>query len=258
MDQIRNLDTEFFKSIASPIVIYTDSELKDKISNLRHPFPIEIIVLDNIWDLMEELEKERNRFYLDNYFNVQHRIDRENEIHNADLYAIWNLKSYMTKKVADRNPFNSSLFIYADAGGWREGITPDWPNILYATHLKRILKDRVLFGQINPVEENPESDWVDIIEGGFFAGSKIAINSFFDSFWNIHDELMDKGKFIGKDQKMMQIYALVRNKKQVVRLKTWDLNCTKTLDQWFFFINFLAFDSQYFCQNNRDSLLINL
>lgn len=248
----------FLKSVNSPLVIYTDFESQDKIKEIRGFLPIDLVLYNSIWDQMKELEKERNRSYVENYQNVQPQIDREEKIHSSELYAIWNLKSFMTKKVALRNPFNSSFFIYADAGAWREGITSEWPNIFFAKDLKNMLKDRILFSQIADTEQYPESDWVDIFEGGFFAGNREAIVNFSDSFWNIHDELLDKGHFIGKDQKIMNIYAIQKNRDRVVRLRTWNVSCSRNYDPWFFFIKFLGFATQFNCQDKRESLLINL
>lgn len=118
-----NWTSQFLQSVSSPVVMYTDYISREKILKKRYPFPIHLILVDNIWQVMSQLEKDRNKSYIDNYLKVQIEIDPEKEVHNSNLYAIWNLKSFMVKNVIKKNPFNSSFFIYADAGAWRESNT---------------------------------------------------------------------------------------------------------------------------------------
>lgn len=248
----------FLKSVSSPIVMYTDSESYKMILRMRSSLPIKLIIVNNIWDMMKKLEVERNREYIDNYMNRQNEIDPEKNIHNPNLYAIWNLKSYVTELVSRDNPFKSSFFMYVDAGAWRKGLTPNWPDTGFVKHVNNLLKDRILFGQINKIEDDPYSTKSDIIEGGFFSGSKNAIKKLSENFYDLHDEFLDKGLFIGKDQLMMKIMALVRNKMDIVRLETWDLTCDRIIDEWFFFIDFFSIENNYPCKNQREDLLINL
>jgi hypothetical protein len=190
------------KSVHSPMVIFTDENSKNFILNirLRMNFKTKIIIYDNIWKIMNELEAIRNISYLNDYLTKQNYLDPEKSIHNSNLYAIWNLKSYLSYKIAQENPFNSSFFIYTDIGAWREEIIPYWPNNNFIHLLVSRLKDRILFGQINEIEEqkiNHDNINYDIIEGTFFAGSKKAIEKFYSNFYKIHDKRLKDGIFIG-------------------------------------------------------------
>lgn len=238
--------------------MYTDNESEEMILKIRHPLPIKIVKVGNIWEIMNQLEIERKRKYIYNYMNKQQELDREKHLHNPNLYAIWNLKSFMTELVTRENPFGSSFFIYADAGAWRSGKTPNWPNIHFVKQTENILNDRILFGQISANEADPYSAKSDIIEGGFFAGSVKAIKKLSQNFYDIHDKLMDNGKFIGKDQLMMKVMAFGKNKNDVVRLRTWGLECENKINNWFFFIDYFSDDYNFNCKNERDSLLLNL
>jgi hypothetical protein len=253
------------KSVHSPMVIFVDEQSKNFILNirLRMNFKTKIIVYDNIWKIMNELEVSRNISYLNNYLIKQNKLDPEKYIHNSNLYAIWNLKSYLCNKIVQENPFNSSFFIYTDIGAWRNEMIPYWPNNNFISSLVLKLNDRILFGQVNEVKEkNINYDHVnsDIIEGTFFAGSKKAIEKFYFNFYKIHDKRLKDGIFIGKDQITMNIYAFLDDKKNdVVRLRTWDLNCTyKNGNKWFFYQYYFALNEFYNCLDDKIFLLINL
>ena len=91
--------------------------------------------------------------------------------------------------------------------------------------------------------------------GGFFAGSASAIKTAYENFYNLHDEWMDKGIFIGKDQLIMGEMAFVRNKNSIARLRTTNLNCSIKYNRWFFYQYYLARDNEYICSENRLSII---
>lgn len=247
----------FLKSVSSPIVLFTDPNSENMILKARGNLPIHLNIYKDIWAVMNLLEIERNRNYTNNYKIYQYQIDPENYRHNPDLYAIWNLKTFMTYYASKENIFNSNFFIYADAGGWREDdLIHDWPNIYAVKQINSILFDRILFSQIDKTVRNIYSPSSDIIEGGFFAGSKKAIQTFYNLFYDLHDKLWDKGWFIGKDQRMMNILTFDKAKKLIVRIRTWGFKCTKNYDPWFFFIYYFANKQDYNCNQERIQLLI--
>ena len=153
------------------------------------------------------MELERNRTYLNTYFNVQNSLDPEKDIHNPNLYAIWNLKSFIVSKAADKNIYKSKYFIYSDSGAWRQGIFPSWPDIQFIKNIENLLKDRILFAQIYETYDKSSFAVVNLIEGTFFMGTKNAISLFKDEFWRLHDLRMDQGLFIGKYQTIMNLIA---------------------------------------------------
>ena len=114
---------------------------------------------------------------------------------------------------------------------------------------------RILFGQITNrnQEKSIQFPAVNWIGGGFFMGSKIALNNFENAFWRIHDKRFDEGLFIGKDQTIMNIIAL-NLPQSIVKLNTWDIDCD--LDVWFFYQYFFASDQFYKCKLPKEKLLI--
>ncbi len=127
----------------------------------------------------------------------------------------------MNKIANALNPFNLDFFIYIDAGSFRKKIYSNWPNEEFIEILKFKLKDRILFGSINPYNEISYSPNKDCIEGTIFAGSKIALKNLYDRFYQIHDERLNKGLFIGKEQIIYNIIAFEKNKNLTIKLKTY-------------------------------------
>ena len=120
-----------------------------------------------------------------------------------------------------------------------------------------MIKDKILFGQISKWNSDKSSSFpvINLIEGGFYLGTKEAINNFETNFWEIHDERFDKGLFIGKDQIIMNIISSTKSN-ETVRLQTWNLNCKNTIDFWFFYQYFLSSNQFYECIQPREQLLI--
>jgi hypothetical protein len=178
-----------------------------KLNKSRAFLATKFYLVEDIWTVMKELEVERNKSYTSNYLNKQNSLDPEKTIHNPNLYAVWNLKSYTVNKVAKENPFGSEFFIFTDAGAWRRAQPlKNWPNTAFISQtLAPWLNNRILFGQIGTFDLFSEHK--NIIEGTFFAGSQKAIFDFYERHFEIHDSRMKRGFFVGKDQTIMNLLA---------------------------------------------------
>ena len=190
----------------SPLVMFIDRTSFDKYNQLRRQVfqhdnrlnrdKTAFFVYESIWTLVEELQLERNRTYVHNYQHIQPDLDVEKSKHSPELYAIWNMKAYFTKKASDTNPFGSKFFMYVDAGSWRDGrSTADWPNASFVKEVADQVGDRIVFGQVG---EATGSEYNDTIQGGFFAGTQTALAGFKDAYYALHDQKLDNNEFIGK------------------------------------------------------------
>jgi hypothetical protein len=81
----------FMKSVDTSLALFCDRKSLDKLRMYRENKPVKFYVYESIWDIMRVLEVDRNMSYADNYLNKQLDLDREKNIHNPNLYAIWNL-----------------------------------------------------------------------------------------------------------------------------------------------------------------------
>ena len=254
----------FFLSVSSPLVLFTDNKSIDyNLLKLRQNQTTLLYIYESHWDILKEIELKRNKKYTFKYLNEQHKLDPEKNIHNPNLYLIWNMKSYITNKIAQSNPFKSSVFIYTDSGAWRDKPLLNWPNITFTKQISNdILKNKILFGQItnSNLERSNSFPLVDIIEGTFFIGSKQALDNFEYDFWNLHDQRLEKDLFIGKDQTIMNLISFDSNitkKSEIVKLQTWNLKCKNRVDEWFFYQYYFANDQYYLCLHPKEKLLIN-
>ncbi len=269
IDEFNNWNKNALMSINSPLVLFTDNETKHRYEKIRsNGSKTKYILYKDIWDLMKELELTRNKEYINEYKNHQWDKDPEKNIHNPSLYAIWNLKAFICKKTVELNPFGSKFFIYSDLGAWRHGIIPNWPDNQFIYILNQRLNNRMLLGQINDVKDaNKYNVNQDSIEGGFFAGSKMAIKTHADLFYEIHDDrLFNKKLFIGKDQTMINhlVYKTNESTKYVL-FKTWMLhkcdlnNHIMIYDQWLFYQQYLSPQFNFNCSfEKKFSILTNL
>ena len=199
-------------------------------------------------------------------------LDPEKSIHSPELYAIWNLKPYMVNKAAHENQFKSEFFIYTDAGSFRQRSFVNWPKEEYVKNVHKQVNNRLVLGLVDNIKyhTNPLND---LIEGGFFAGSIISLSTFETNFYEIHDERLYKGLFIGKDQTITNILGFEKHPNTITFLYSYKFSnfcscsgdnwilysilnyfrCTN--NKWFFFIHY--FYSEINCSVSRDSMIIN-
>ena len=105
---------------------------------------------------MTEFEKKRKKNYTNEYKEKQPLLDREKNLHSAELYAVWNLKTYILSQVAKVNPFKSEFFIYTDSGAWRGSQFNNWPDESFIPKVRDKIQDRILYGQVgyDPKDNN--------------------------------------------------------------------------------------------------------
>ena len=125
--------------------------------------------------------------------------------------------------------------------------------------------DKILLGQLddstNLVNDKKFPD-VDIIEGTFFMGSQLALSRFKTEFWKLHDEWIDAGNFVGKDQSLMNTLAFRNDfKSSIAKLNVWKRSCSiwsrlfGLVDPWFFYQYFFATQDLYPCYDQKESLV---
>lgn len=220
-----------------------------------------VLITDSIWSIMREFENYRGRSYITAYFLDQTKMDPEKRIHSPELYAIWNLKTYLLDKVARLNPYKSNFFIYTDSGAWRNKVFPNWPDIEFVKTLETKLDNRILYGQVAEPQKFFLSEKFPIkknfIEGTFFAGTAKAIRKIYEHYYDLHDEWLDLGLFIGKDQTLMNELTNARAKYDIARLKANNLNCKQTYDVWFFYQYYFAQPYDYICYEDKLSLVLS-
>ena len=97
IDDYNKWMANILQSVSSPLVVFTDIKSKEYILKMRpetkfHTF---FYIYEDVWEVMRELEVERNRTYNKKYKQEQFYIDPEKNIHNSNLYEVWNLKEFI-------------------------------------------------------------------------------------------------------------------------------------------------------------------
>lgn len=249
---------KFFSSLGSPLVAYVDefwSEIFIKECILRNLNAF-IFIVPNIWKILMELEIKRNKTYLEKYLLNQEILDPDKKTHSLELYAIWNLKLYLLNKTAYLNPFDSKFFLFTDSGAWRGKVFKKWPDHRFIIDLGIKLNDKILFGQINEPDPKNFSIFKDLIQGTFFFGSTQAIRDISKEYYNLHDEWLDKGWFIGKEQNLLNFLTYVKNSALIVKLNTRLFNCKYKYDEWFFYQYYFAQIKDFICFDDKLSILL--
>jgi hypothetical protein len=212
--------------VNSPLVIFTDAAAFNKLSLLRRNTTTKFYVIKNAWSILEAIEKQRRQNYSSNYLHRQINIDPESDKHNQNLYILWNAKSFILHRIAKLNPFKSKFFLYVDLGSFRSQVFENWPDTQFITReLMPKLNNRMLLGQMS----------TGTIQGGFFGGSRKTTKTFYEHFFAIHDHMIKRDLFIGKDQNIMNVLAFEQFNDTVVRLRTFGLNCVYNNEDWFWF-----------------------
>jgi hypothetical protein len=225
-------------AIKNPMVIFCDEHNIEFIRELRK---------DNIENTRIILTNFRD-FYSYRYINVffQHQqFDIEvNRGHNTYLYMVWAEKSNFLKRAIELNPFSSDYFLWVDIGCFRKPNTKflHWPN---PKRITEIPKDKVLLLSVYPFTEQelsikncielPNFQFKDRIGAPIFGGGKDILLTWHKKFYEMLEYFIISGRFIGKDQSIMNsVYLLNKN---MCELVTWKQPCN---DIWFYLQDYLS------------------
>ena len=155
----------------------------------------------------------KRRFRQETFWEGQYEIDPEgSSFHrgvNTLLYIIWNEKLILLHSAAMLNPFNTTQFLWVDAGYFK---------MKSAAHLYRQSAVRINMTEMGVEDESAllcqmyEYNYVrdEVISGNrvLFGGNSIAgtyrgipnlYSAYYDAFWT----MSATGKFVGSDQKVM-------------------------------------------------------
>lgn len=199
------------ENLNQPLIIYTDYKSYDKIRKMRgYLINKTIIHLTSLDDM-----------YMSKYNHIlkhHHTIDNEKNIHNVNLYKIWNEKIHYIKKSVDNNILNGNYYIWIDIGFFRDKncntLLKHFPDI---NKIKTEIQDKVGILQIQEIHNKylhliDESNNINVLTrydlnnelytfgGGFLIFHKNNINKIHDLYFELMDKYISKDRFIGKDQ----------------------------------------------------------
>jgi hypothetical protein len=154
----------------------------------------------------------RRRFPLETLWRKQYEIDPEGSTHHRGvdtmLYVIWAEKLVLLHSAAMLNPFNTTFFLWADAGYFRNPA----PHV-YRRSVVRInitaegVKDgSTLLFQMIPYSFDRDAviSGNQVLTGGnSFIGAYAGISNLYSAFYDVFWTMLATGQFVGSDQKVM-------------------------------------------------------
>lgn len=183
------------------------------------------------------------------FWRKQKTIDHE-KYHSAELYALWNEKAQFLFEAIKDNVFNSDYFIWTDIGSFRY---PKMAQQLVsfpdtATTAKELGADKVYFLLVEPfmdqdcvldIEGLPKKDFKhdNRLGGTTFGGHRTILEKYHHIYYRVMDRLIDKGRFVGKDQNIMATVAVMYpHLVHLVRPQ----NYLNNSDRWFYSLYYFS------------------
>lgn len=169
----------------------------------------------------------------------QAELDPERHLHKSHwLYAVWAQKAWFVKRAQELNPFKSMLFMWMDAGAFREStrlpLLANWPRVEKAIELTR--GDRIVALAIQPIPLASSPFLVgDYLGGTSFLATEKGWDRFRDLYLQTLALALYERKFVGKDQTIF-------NNMYLKRPEWFNLIDARqsTYDPWFFMQDLLA------------------
>lgn len=219
MSWIRN-----FCEIPCAMVIFTTEELALELYELRRPFLTTTQIIVRPFDSFAMTCPSMMEFW-----TKQHAIDGEKAIHSPELYAVWALKQEFVRIAANKNPFQSTWFVWCDMGIQR------YPNLqpFYMGFPNRIPelceRGRMHFLEVERIPDSYVSDWVEkkpmvwptpwtTLGGGCIVADAETWEEFGEAYKQMLQEFARRGWFAGKDQTVFFTILMERKMKKPYRL----------------------------------------
>jgi hypothetical protein len=211
--------SNFLTTVETPMVIYTDDQSIQKITQLCEWRKNNTIIVNK--PLLSTFCAQQQ--YLD-YWNKDWQRDPEKRIHNPNLYIIWNEKSNFVKEAIQQNYFKTDYFCWCDIGCFRTSNQVskyrNFPDILKLTS-----NDKIHLLNIGAFESD-EYQYVEKIKKGtspmknifllkhriggtIFLGHVNAWAKWIPLFYSTMELFMKHNTFTGKDQDIMAMIVLL-------------------------------------------------
>ena len=186
---------DVWRDIPCNLVFFTTPELVPLIENLRKNYIYKTKVIGIPFSELEGIHR-----YGAGLWSYQYYKDHEQN-HTPELYIIWYEKKEFVKKAIDLNVFNTSKFVWCDAGICR--------NINWISKLKsfprsdKILEDKFMVLRITDFEKEKDFQQINCVGGGVLAGTKEVWLEYYNKYDSMIQTYLDNNKFIGKDQSII-------------------------------------------------------
>lgn len=176
--------------------------------------------------------------------------------HTEYLYLLWNSKPFF---VYDCLNNDSDCYYWFDIGMLRDGMSSTY-NLCHRPNHAQI--DMLQLYPFRPEDKEcdiPTFRYGDVrVGGGCFGGSRAAWEQYYPKWVEVHQEYLDKGEFIGQDQRLMTTICLkYPDLINLIHPKPYDIivdNKVKPGNPWFYMSHYLS-DGEPFLYSKRYELI---
>ena len=186
---------EIWKHIPCSLVFFTTSDLVEKIKEIRVGLEDKTKVIELPFFELEAFKRYGMEFWL-NEKNKDHE-----QYHTPELYVLWYEKKEFIKKAIDLNYFNTSKFVWCDAGICRHD---EWiPCLLNFPRSDRISNTKFNVLRITDFEHETDFQKINCVGGGILAATKEIWLEYYNKYDAMLKTYLIQNKFIGKDQSII-------------------------------------------------------
>ena len=185
----------FWKTQPCKLVFFTSPEFVPYIENVRSAYSEKTKVIGLPFEEFVAFQRFSKEFWIQ-----QKTLDFET-YHTHELYAIWYEKKEFVRKAIIANYFNTSKFVWCDAGICRN---EEWiPYIQTFPVAFKIPESKFLVLRITDFEAYDDFLKINCVGGGILAASKDVWLQFCDEYDTMIEQYNLKNKFVGKDQSII-------------------------------------------------------
>lgn len=193
---------------ADPMVIFCEPGtrwVKFFIDQRKHA-PTVVVPLPH-----EELRLKKH-FPQETFWKGQYDIDPEGMTHhkgvNTMLYVIWDEKLVLLHTAAMLNPFNTTQFVWADTGYFRNPAPHAYRQSVVRINVteRGVSDESALMFQMIPYKNTREKVVTGnqvLVGGNSVAGTYRGISNLYSAFYETFWTMASTGRFVGSDQKVM-------------------------------------------------------
>jgi glycosyltransferase involved in cell wall biosynthesis len=187
----------FWSSVDCNLVFFTSEEYVPFIESIRskngsYSSKTKIVCMD--FQECNAYKKYSKQFWID-----EQKKDFET-CHSEDLYAIWYEKKEFVLKAIEQNYFNSSKYVWMDAGICR---SVDWIQHIQRFYSYKIPNDSFLIVKITDFENEDDLQQKNCVGGGILAATKEKWIQFSEKYDDMLQKFVKENKFVGKDQTLI-------------------------------------------------------
>lgn len=199
----------FLGNVAGNLVFFTSAEEAPWIREARGSLPMFLIEMPFSHFPLQSHD------WMEYWQKTMEEQDEFRHLHSPEQFVIWNCKTWLVMLAIEKNPFQSSKFVWCDAGCWRDVeiakiVGPTWPNAEKIPNTMLFLDIRDISWQRSSVESG--IPWYSIdtrnakencIGGTIFAGSMEAWSEWSSLYYDTLHFYKSQGLFAGDDQFVM-------------------------------------------------------